>query len=99
MTMVNAFSRFVRAQYKGAPGTAADLNMVLIDIAAEKALAADPAALLDRLDLLLLSGRMSTPMRDALLTHLTAVPAGDGTQRAVEAIFLVATSPEFAVQK
>lgn len=98
MVMVNAMTRFIRAYYRGT-SVQTDSNTVLIDLSTEKSLAADPAALLDHLNLLMLGGRMSSPMRDILLEHLQAMPAGDGTQRAVEAVFLIATSHEYAVQK
>lgn len=97
LTLINALTRFVRYQYEGAPGD--DQDTIRIKIGAEKALAADPVALVNHLDLLLLAGQMSFELREVLLDHLQRVPAADGTQRAVEAIFLIAASPEFAVQK
>jgi len=48
-----------------------------IDITTETALAESPAALLDKLDLLLLSGQMTTPMRNLLLTHLQNLPSDE----------------------
>jgi uncharacterized protein (DUF1800 family) len=95
LAIVNAMTRLIRGQYRGAPGASSDA--VTIDIEREKSL--PPAALVDRLDLLLLAGGMPASMRQVLLDYLASVPAGDGTQRATEGIFLVVTSPEFAVQR
>lgn len=94
---VNAMTRFIRQQYRDG-STLPNDETITIGIGPEQALAADPAALIDHLDLLLLAGRMSPAMRAVLIGYLESVPAGDGVQRAVDAIFLVATSPEFAVQ-
>ena len=97
MVMVNALTRFIRNQYQGASG--ADSGTILINIGNEKTLAANPASLVDSLNASMLAGQMSSALRTILINHLNAVDAGDGTQRAVEAIFLVAASPEFSVQK
>ena len=100
VSMVNAFTRFVRNQ-SACRGTLpdTDASTIKLDICAAAARATDPANLLDDLNQLLLSGRMSAPMRAALLEYLNSLPAGDGTQRARDAIFLISASPEFAVQK
>jgi len=97
LAMVNALTRFVRAQHEGSGASGNDT--VLIGIEREKTLAADPAALVEHLNTLLLAGRMPAAMRSLLLSHLGSVPLEDGRRRAVEAIFLIATSPQFAVQQ
>lgn len=76
---------------------------------AEKNLANTPAQLLDRLNLLLMAGQMSEPMRELIVTHLENHPinpdwdaAGQAWLRDVlvyEALFLVMASPEYAVQR
>lgn len=82
----------------------------LMDYGELKALAADPAALVDRLDLLMTNGQMSDYMRDILIARLQGPPPDSlpgqpaGTQdvplfRVQQALYLIATSPEFAVQK
>ena len=51
------------------------------------------------LNRLMMSGRMTTTMRNALIELLDDTPFGDdGTERVIEAIFIIATSPEFAIQ-
>ena len=80
----------------------------LMDYGPLKVLAADPSALVDRLDLLLLNGQMSDYMRDILVTRLQGAPPdqvpGSPVQdvplwRVQQALYLIATSPEFSVQK
>jgi hypothetical protein len=63
-------------------------------------MAADPVALVDDLNVLLMSGSMSSEMHQILVDHLNATPLTDGgTQRVLDAIYLIVTSPEGAVQK
>lgn len=73
---------------------------VVLDLDRDAPLAANPAALLDRYDLLFFSGRMSSRMRQILLAHLNATPNGDGGRdRVREALYLIVNSPEYTVQK
>lgn len=63
-------------------------------------LAAQPEHLVDRLNLLLMSGQMSPFMRQVLLTRLNALPnANGGRDRVQHALYLVLNSPEYAIQK
>lgn len=58
------------------------------------------AALLDKVNLLLLAGQMSTEMYNTILTYLDSMQASSSPQmRVYDAIFLAAASPEFAVQR
>ncbi|HEY0232690.1 MAG TPA: DUF1800 family protein [Dokdonella sp.] len=75
---------------------------VQIDADRDLALAADAGALLDRYDLLLMSGQMSAFMRQTLLDYLLTIDASnsDGArQRVQQALFLILTSPEYVIQK
>ncbi len=65
----------------------------------ELALAGNPPALLDRLNLLLLAGRMSSTTRSTILTAVNAVPAANTTQRVHTAVALTMLSPDFIAQK
>jgi uncharacterized protein (DUF1800 family) len=81
-----------------------DVWRVLIDLRPHYALAAQPGALLDRLDVLLMNGQMSEGMRAILLAHLNGIPftAGNdsgGRARTWGAVHLIMTSPEYIVQK
>ncbi|HSW12904.1 MAG TPA: DUF1800 domain-containing protein [Solimonas sp.] len=97
LRMANSFARFILRQYEGAPDVTDE--QIVIRVAREAALAADPQALLDELDTLLLAGRMTPALRGHIASLLTQLPASDPGTRAVSAIYLVATSPEYAVQK
>ncbi len=74
-----------------------------LQLAREVALAADPNALLDHLDLLLLSGKMSTAMRGILLDHLNNSTFPDGNEgleaKAKDIITLIVSSPDHIIQK
>lgn len=97
----NAFDVAVFQGYQGfAWATPAS---VLMDLGTELALAGDIEALLDHLGLWLTAGPLSPGLRAILSAHLAAIPldAGGlpaGTQRVLEALYLIATSPEAAVQ-
>ena len=91
------FERTVEG-YSGAPGT--NLTEILLILDFEAQLAAAPIALVDHLDLILLEGRMPGAMRQTIINYVDALPFDDGGyNRAAEAIFLVVSSPEFAVQR
>jgi uncharacterized protein (DUF1800 family) len=94
----NEFNDLVFWGYKGNPND--DDDTVEIDITKHKQMAADPTALVDDLNVLLMSGSMSSEMHQILVDHVTATPVTDGgTQRVLDAIYLIVTSPEGAVQK
>ena len=74
-----------------------------IVLAQERALAAASTdALLDRLDLLLLSGAMSDGLREILIDHLETLPSKDTedgqSARVRDALTLIMASPEYLVQ-
>lgn len=90
--------------YAGNPSEWADPDAIKIDIEAERALASNNAtidALIERLNLLLMSGSMSTHMKSTLRTYLLTIPAGDedGYRRVWEALWLIMVSPEFVIEK
>jgi uncharacterized protein (DUF1800 family) len=74
-----------------------DALEVRLDLADEIALAANPRALVDRLDLILMYGAMSNPMRQVLLSALARLD--DPEERAVTALQLIEIAPEYAVLK
>ncbi|HEX3633751.1 MAG TPA: DUF1800 family protein, partial [Casimicrobiaceae bacterium] len=76
----------------GAIGTTPSLSAL-------SALAGDPAALLDKLDVQLLHGTMPAAMRATILTAITAVPATDPLTRAKTAVYLVVTSSQYQVER
>ena len=73
---------------------------IALDFSAEKRLAAQPAALLDRLDLLLMAGTMPPAMKQVLVDAAARMPMADGgRQRVEDTVFLIVSSPQFSVQR
>ena len=60
-------------------------------------IAADPAALVERVNQTLMRGRMSRELRQIITRATLAVPATDARQRAIGALFLAAISTEYTV--
>ena len=89
--------------YVGNPSEWADPDATKINLASERALSGNASIerLLERLDVLMMSGAMSTHMRNTLRTYLLAIPAGDeaGYRRAWEALWLIMVSPEYVIEK
>jgi hypothetical protein len=105
VTTVIGYLNSMQAALSGGYGNNGDLYMTL---ATEMALANNPDQLLDRVNLLLLAGSMSSTLRSQILGAVNAitVPAGgDATAintallaRAQTAIFLTVASPEYTAQ-
>lgn len=92
--------------YPGSPYGNAE--MMELDLDLETRLARKPGKLVDHLDLLFLSGQMSPRMRGILVRTLEQVPMRNdwlegtrrkGVLRALTGIYLVLTSPEYAIQR
>jgi hypothetical protein len=69
------------------------------DWSALSALAADPNALLDKLDALLMHGTMPAAMRASIVPAINAIAATDPLTRAKTAFYLVTTSPQYQVER
>jgi hypothetical protein len=67
-----------------------------LDLSALQALAANPSAIVDELNRLLLHGTMSTEMRNDLIQSVTAIASAN---RARHAVYLVVTSQQYQVQR
>lgn len=74
-------------------------DTVLIDIGEEAALATDIDAMIDRVADKLMAGKISPILRDEIAGMVARIPVNQGLLRAAEAIYLVATSPEYAYQQ
>lgn len=81
----------------------ADADTLTLDLASEEPYADDAAALIDRYDLLFMNGQMPDPMRQLLVAHVAAIgPAYNDNwrrDRVQDAIVLIVTSPQYAVQR
>jgi hypothetical protein len=73
-------------------GTALDLRSL-------QPLAATPSQLADALDTLLLHATMSADMRQSVIDAVNAVPSSNPTKRVQTAVYLVATSPQYQVER
>ncbi len=76
-----------------------DAAPIMPNYTPETALASNPAALMDRLNLLLTAGRMSSATRQEIVNAVNAVPSTQAARRVHTAVALTMISPEFIVQK
>lgn len=97
---LNFFGRLAKNASYGSGDTKLTLNLAELNT-----LAANPAALADRLNLLLLCGQMSEGLRSNLITALASMQVaktgGSSTvnDRVKAALILIALSPEYVIQK
>lgn len=76
----------------GAIGTRADLSPLA-------ALADDPEKLMDKLNLVMMHKSMSSSMRSIIIEAVNAVPPSDPITRVRMAVYLIATSPQYQVER
>jgi hypothetical protein len=88
---IQCFSRNSRS-----PGLRPD--DVVIDITAEVAVAADTTALVNLVAGKLLGGEISAALRGEATRLVDLIPPADGVNRAAETVYLIVTSPEYALQ-
>jgi uncharacterized protein (DUF1800 family) len=74
-------------------------STVILDTAAEMAVAGTPAVLVDKVADRLLAGQISPTLRAEALGQVERIPSSFPTVRVAEAIYLISTSPEFARQQ
>lgn len=74
---------------------------MLLHTAAWESLADNPGALIDRMSLVLMAGRMPQAMRDKLVDYIGTIPtttAGYRGKRVIEAASIIISSPQYAAQ-
>jgi uncharacterized protein (DUF1800 family) len=96
-TTVTGYANFVTWNVER--GHAGNGTTILPNYAPEIALASNPGALLDRLNLLLTAGRMTPSTRQTILNAVNAIPSTQPTTRVHTAVTLTMISPDFIVQK
>ena len=72
----------------------------MLDLTYEIALASNPEALIDHLDLMLTAGRLRPENRETLVSIITAMPGSTSNNRkarAQKALYLFSLLPEFNV--
>jgi uncharacterized protein (DUF1800 family) len=74
-------------------------NGTSLDLSGMQALAANPAQLVDALNTLLMHGTMSAEMRQSIIDAVSAVAATNPLKRARTAVYLVATSSQYQVER
>ena len=74
-------------------------NGTSLDLSRLQALAGDPVALVDELDRILLGRTMSASMKTSVINAVNAVASTNPLLRARQALYLVATSSQFQVQR
>jgi uncharacterized protein (DUF1800 family) len=72
-------------------------DAVVIDLSDEVLMAGDPGALVNHIDAKLLGGTMSEGLRTEATAAASRIAVSKPADRVREALFLIATSPEFAV--
>ena len=70
-----------------------------LDFSAIQPLSNNPEQMVLTLNTLMMSGRMSGPMADAIVAAVKAVPATDPLKRARTAVYLIATSAQYQVTR
>ena len=89
------------APVQGCPAVPPEIaqDLVIIDTSAERALATDPQALVSRIADKLAGGSISATLRAQAVAMVQAVPASETSLRVAEALYLISTSPELALQR
>ena len=70
-----------------------------LDFSAYLPLAGDPAGLVDTLNTIMMSGQMPADMRSAVITAVTAVNSSNSLKRVRTAVYLIATSNQYQVER
>ncbi|MEQ1579032.1 MAG: DUF1800 domain-containing protein [Steroidobacteraceae bacterium] len=74
-------------------------DTIVLDTSSELALAANSDALVTRIAERLLAGQISATLRTQARGMVDIVPASSAQQRVAEALYLISTSPDFALQR
>ena len=92
---------YTSAPVTGCPAVRPEVrtDLVFIDVSAEMALANDPAALVTRIAGKLLGGEISGTLAAQARAAIERAPASLGGLKVAEALYLIASSPEFAAQR
>ncbi len=74
-------------------------DTLVLDLTALSALSANPGAMVDSLNNLLMCGEMSASTRNIVVNAVTQISADSPLERAQTAVHLLVTSPEFVIEK
>jgi uncharacterized protein (DUF1800 family) len=70
-----------------------------LDFSTLQPLAGDPASLVDTLNTLMMAGEMSSDMRTSVITAIQAVAGSNSLKRVRTAVYLIATSNQYQVER
>jgi uncharacterized protein (DUF1800 family) len=90
---------YVQLFNRSTPNVTAGPDTIIVSLEPEVSLAGDPAALVAAVAGKLLAGQISDTLRAQTEQQVRAIAATNAKQRAAEAVWLISTSPEFAVQR
>ena len=99
-SVANGLGSKVYWNWRGQPGQ--DPEAILVDLEPELDHAADPVRLVDRYDLLFMNRTMSTHMFDTLVDYIGSRPDDDDDDlrgRVQDAVWLIQSSPEYAIER
>lgn len=96
-TVTNTFYNVIFFWNSTVPGLAA--NAIVMDFSQEVALAGDAEALVNRIAEKLLGGTISPTLKAEAKAAVERVPVTSAGQRVSEAMYLIATSPEYVVSR
>ncbi|MGA3035405.1 MAG: DUF1800 family protein [Terracidiphilus sp.] len=108
MTNVSTVVGFINYLQNSIGSSATGGPDIFSSYATEMSLAATPDQLLDRINLLLMSGQMSSALYNQILGAITSIPIPSGDQNAINAallsrvqtaIYLTVASPDYAAQQ
>jgi len=99
LTRINTINTLAFSNQVAPDATVFGATGTSLNLSALQAIAGDPAALVAKLDATLLHSTMSGPMKSTIIAAVNAIPASDALSRARTAAYLVATSPQFQVQR
>jgi hypothetical protein len=108
MTNVSSVVGFINYLQNAVGSSSTSGPDIFSSYATEMSLASTPDQLLDRINLLLMSGQMSSTLYNAILTTISAIPIPTGDQNAINAaelsrvqaaIYLTVASPDYAAQQ
>ena len=104
-TSVAGYLNYMRTNISSGVGTSTNgIRDIQADYSAELALATDPDKLVDRVNLLLAAGRLSTTARNQIRDAVASVvistsnPDGDKKNRVYLAVYLTMAAPEYILQ-
>lgn len=97
VTAISSQNHFSGTMLRGVIPNIRGDDQKFLDFTEELELADDPVALMDRIDLLLTYGAMSSETRTIIIDAINEIPAQDAQERVEMAVRLTVFSPDYAI--